>query len=532
MYCIGHYSYSLLPTDGSDYDPGDFNGVFNDSTKQALHKFQTDVALTVRDEIGIDEWMSLIVSTGNPNRTCPAFDCATRISYESAQILYNSGYRYVGRYLTGTTVNHVTQTRIDKNLLRPEMTDIFKAQLRLFVIYQDARQYYAETGADSLLNYFSETQGKADAEKAFSAAKSLGVPRNSIIYFAVDYDFMESQVNSMVIPYFKGVHNYADAAGNVFRIGIYGSRNTCTLVKNAGYSVSSFVSDLSTGYSGNMGYPLPTDWAFDQIKETASNGIGVDNDLYSGRYNGFNSFESSYDNEWDLIYDNGNAYALVTGPGGNGYPQDTGAIDVYWAKVKNSDGTFSAKYPMYESIKVGEFYSRRNKNTDRDDADGDNIRYVYFRDTTGKLNAGYIDEKYAAQYSDPFGPKDPQFVYEYMGNCPVFRDSDGQNASIYPTASPTEDTKVDEIVTTSTSYYTSGGKKVDDTLAPGTRVEIQAGTGTGRSYPYLTICTAKMLPGIDTWIDLIPGSSYGFIDLGFEHGVMPNDRNLITGINA
>lgn len=31
--------------------------------------------------------------------------------------------------------------------------------------------------------------------------------------------------------------------------------------------MSSFVADMSTGYSGNMGYPMPANWAFDQILE-------------------------------------------------------------------------------------------------------------------------------------------------------------------------------------------------------------------------------------------------------------------------
>ncbi len=60
---------------------------------------------------------------------------------------------------------------------------------------------------------------------------------------------------------------YAAANFMPYSIGIYGARNTCTLVRKAGLSSSSFVSDLSTGYSGNLGFPLPEDWAFDQVKE-------------------------------------------------------------------------------------------------------------------------------------------------------------------------------------------------------------------------------------------------------------------------
>ena len=56
--------------------------------------------------------------------------------------------------------------------------------------------------------------------------------------------------------------------------------------------MSSFVADMSTGYSGNMGYPMPANWAFDQILEFqlvySKGNFSVDKDVASGRYKGFN----------------------------------------------------------------------------------------------------------------------------------------------------------------------------------------------------------------------------------------------------
>lgn len=52
-----------------------------------------------------------------------------------------------------------------------------------------------------------------------------------------------------------------------YRIGVYGTRNVCTQVMEAGYAVTCYVSDLSTGYSGNMGFKLPANWNFDQFSE-------------------------------------------------------------------------------------------------------------------------------------------------------------------------------------------------------------------------------------------------------------------------
>ncbi|MEV2282891.1 glycoside hydrolase domain-containing protein [Paenibacillus larvae] len=534
LYCVGHDRYSALPFNGSKYDPGKFNGEFNNSTREALHKFQRDAALPVRDRIGIDEWMALLVSTGNPDRAGDVCDCASRITPAIAAQLKEAKYKLVGRYLTGDIV--VKNTRVAKNLLRPEMEVIFKAKLRLFVIFQDARQYYTENpDEENIVNYFTQKRGYADAEKAFSAAKSLGVPRNEIIYFTVDYDFMEDQVKSKIIPYFKGINEYAKEARNIFRIGIYGSRNTCSLVKNEGYSVSSFVSDLSTGYSGNMGYPLPDDWAFDQIKEygpSSSVSIGIDKNVSSGRYEGFNDFEKVHDNEWDQILNNGRACMLIEGPKGP-YPDDKSKLKGYWAKVKRADGKFEAKYPMYDGIPVGAFYSRRDINPNRDDSKGDQIRYVYFRDVGGRLNAGYIDESSLINYPNEGKGK---FVYHYFGGTEVWRDSDGKQATLIPrdlylSEELTPETiKVHFLVTSALKCYNQDSDYYSD-LLPGTKIEILESSSTGESYPHWIQCTAKMIPGSNTWESLIPGEPYGFVDLGFEMGVMPHNRSLITGIS-
>lgn len=80
-------------------------------------------------------------------------------------------------------------------------------------------------------------------------------------------------------------------ADYLYNIGIYGSRNMCTRVSNNYLSKCSFVADMSTGYSGNMGYPIPKNWAFDQFHEYAFDealeNFDLDKVAYSGRYSGF-----------------------------------------------------------------------------------------------------------------------------------------------------------------------------------------------------------------------------------------------------
>lgn len=507
------FQYSLYC---NGYDPGEFNGVVDEQTKQAMHTFQQEHILEVRDNIGINEWMGLLVSTGNPNRKVSGCDCASRITPEIAKKLKEANYYVVGRYLTGDVVS--SSGRVSKNLLRPEMKTIFDAGLRLFVIYQDARQYYIENPSEeNIYHYFNEEQGYADAEKAFSVAKSLGVPRNEIIYFAVDYDFMAGEVESKIKPYFEAINRYAREAGNPFRIGIYGARNTCTIIRNAGYSVSSFVSDMSTGYSGNLGFPLPEDWAFDQIKEMDKNesgfGIALDNDVVSGRYYGFHSFEKEHDDEWDLISGNGTAMCLTYGPDSE--------VPVYWAKIKNPDGSYSAKYPMYSGLKAFQFYSERRHNRPLSDVDG--IYYIYFLDSNGMLNAGYIDIKDRIEFN----------AWRFT-DVRVYRKRETNYSSIDIVPIPEEIKEPVRFIATKPLYVyiqRYGDDFVTKSLvSSGTTVYVEKNSETGASYP--TAIRAIEYEKDDERISFIdPSLGMAYLDLGFEYGVSPDDRSLITDYN-
>ena len=45
--------------------------------------------------------------------------------------------------------------------------------------------------------------------------------------------------------------------GGTYKVGVYGARNVCIQVSEKGYANTSFVSGMSTGFSGNLGFPLP-----------------------------------------------------------------------------------------------------------------------------------------------------------------------------------------------------------------------------------------------------------------------------------
>lgn len=247
------------------FDPNGFDGGFGNGVYNAVTAFQAFVALGSDGIVGKQTWASLMISYGDKNRTATACDTNTPITPNFAKLLKKNGYNIVGRYLADT----------DKGLKEGELSTIFNGDLKMFPIYQ---------GNGRVESDFSEAYGLRDARTASRLALSSGLPEGTIIYFAVDYDATDHQVANSILPYFKGVNFAIDKR---YKVGVYGPRNICTRVKNAGYSVSSFVSDMSGGFSGNIGYKLPDDWEYDQIANTRLNdseygSLEIDRVVYRG----------------------------------------------------------------------------------------------------------------------------------------------------------------------------------------------------------------------------------------------------------
>ena len=229
----------------------------------AIETFQVAHALPITRQLDVNTWMSLFISKGNPDRAARACDTRFEVTDALAQKLKTDGYEIVGRYLTGGDF---------KEIREGELQRIISSGLKYFPIFQDNARTISE---------FTYENGKLHAKQAREAAVAKGVP-STVIYFAVDLDVMDYQVTGSIIPYFRGVSEHI---GPLYKVGIYASRNTCTKVCNAGYAVSSFVSDMSTGYSGNLGFPIPKNWNYDQFHEISGYGGSWDLDkvAYSGK---------------------------------------------------------------------------------------------------------------------------------------------------------------------------------------------------------------------------------------------------------
>ncbi len=274
-FCLTCNGYT---TNGTDW---------NNTVKTNTRAFQSAHTLEVTGNGDVNTWMALLLSKGNTDRPAQGCDCSTILDAAKANALFAAGYRYVGRYVSGT-VGSGTAER-SKALTKAEMTAIFNAGLRLFAIYQEGGAY---------LERYTKALGKEDAAKAIAAAKALDIPMREYIYFAVDYDVLDGNIEGYVKEYFDGIKEVMDDNGNIYNVGIYGSRNVCDRIcSEFGLASSCFVGDMSTAYSGNMGFPLPDCWAFDQFHEYTFNpstsiSFPLDKVAVSGRYTGFSSFGS------------------------------------------------------------------------------------------------------------------------------------------------------------------------------------------------------------------------------------------------
>ena len=262
------------------YGSGSFENTCN---YPLISKFQHDYALPETGICDLTTWLSLLQSCGDINRSALACDCATILTQDKAKTLYDNGYRYVGRYLSGTIVGGAS-----KALSIEELQLAFAQGLRIFPIHQ---------GSANKVSYFTEENAEKDVISAVNHANSLKIPKDTIIYFAVDCDPQDGEITNYIIPYFNKIYNLMnDNYFNKYKIGIYGTRNVCSRVSDKGFAVSSFVSDMSTGFSGNLGFKMPDNWAFDQFATiTIGSGTGqieIDKDAYSGRDKGINYLET------------------------------------------------------------------------------------------------------------------------------------------------------------------------------------------------------------------------------------------------
>ena len=470
------------------YGDGSYTNAWDESSVREFQRFMAIPETGVGD---LNTWMAATVSCGNTSRTAKAADCATILTPAKAQTLKDNGYEVIGRYLTG----YVGQG-VSKALTEEEITIIFNAGLRFFPIYQT-------TGRTA--SYFTEERGALDAQAAVEAAENLRIPYQTIIYFAVDFDAMDYQVTNNVIPYFKAVSEYIKGTAHKYRVGIYGARNVCARVASKGYSVSSFVGNMSTGYSGNLGYLMPEDWAFDQfatVKVGSGNGlIEIDKDGYSGRDRGVSYRVIKVSGTWG----SSQRFAAVNRSGSNMLVY----ADHYSVKEDGFD------LPLGDPIGViphNGFFAYKEPETPRE-----KCLPIVYTDSEGKAAEGYV------YIGENYQGTDAEYerIWDLKENFMDWKCNEQKTDLIPAQASLLAGSLpcTEYTLTASTWAFNSKGDPVEE-LPAGTRIGI-AGSICGHTRPYLLALHAKFDQNERRWF-----SYTNLIDLRFDLGNLPQNRLL------
>lgn len=251
------------------YYTGTFSGIFDVNLKDSVFRFQEFMCIGADGIASKGTWASLLSSKGDTNRNVKALDTATRLTTSVLNLLKSQGYTDIGRYLTNAT------TGLDKKLTLEELADISNAGFNTFFIYQTSGNNEG---------YFSlNGQGLRDASLAKIAAQKLYIPYGTTIYFAVDFDVKTAFIEQYIVPYFRELKL---SISGLYQIGVYGPRAVCNALAKKGLTRYSFVADMSSGFTGNIGQPMPINWAYEQISEVTTGGIGIDKCVVSPRGTG------------------------------------------------------------------------------------------------------------------------------------------------------------------------------------------------------------------------------------------------------
>lgn len=250
--------YALV-CNGPEYDTFPYDGRYTNLVQTKVSEFQQFMRLPDTGTANMPTIKQLLTSNGYTGRVAIAADASTILDSQTAQILSSNGYGIIGRYLTGTVAGIRS-----KALTHQEIEVINDNGLRVFPIYQDG-------GAKA--SYFSALQGVNDAIIAMNKAHELGFPPGTTIYFAVDYDAYDFEVKDKIIPYMASIRRIFDNHRTEdfdYKVGVYGARNTCIqcMADSSVQADHSFVANMSTGFSGNLGFPMPKNWSFGQFFET------------------------------------------------------------------------------------------------------------------------------------------------------------------------------------------------------------------------------------------------------------------------
>lgn len=172
------------------------------------------------------------------------------------------GYDEIIRYLS-------TSVAGEKCVKPAEAKAIADAGLRLGLVFE----VWGGEGNFSHDDINAET-GAAHGGFVRNYAPTVGAPDGAVIFFAIDTDVTDTQIASLVIPYFRAIK--AAFAGK-FRVGVYACGAVCAACLNAGWADVAWLSN-AMGWNGSRSFRDSRRWALLQHLPAIIAGIDTDPD--------------------------------------------------------------------------------------------------------------------------------------------------------------------------------------------------------------------------------------------------------------
>lgn len=241
---------------------GNPDGLFGNASDQATKAYQTQAGLSSDGAVGSGT-MAKAVDDGYVS-TCGAniwgFDASANTAALASQ-LPGAGMSFAARYYSAGS---------SKNLTVAEAQALSAAGIQIVAVYEDS---------NDAVGHFSASTGTAQANRALQLAAEIGQPAGSAIYFAVDYDATQADVNGPITQYFQAVKAAFDGAGTQYRIGVYGGGMVCQAIQQAGLAELTWLAQ-STGFPGYLSFRPNANIVQLWPSRTILNGhLGVDDDI-------------------------------------------------------------------------------------------------------------------------------------------------------------------------------------------------------------------------------------------------------------
>jgi hypothetical protein len=158
--------------------------------------------------------------------------------------LKKKGITAIGRYYTKNRSN-------SKILTVDEARRLSEAGIKIWPVYQNRHRQQSD---------FSAVKGKLEAQDALDYAKNvINQPTGSGIYFSADFDASQATFATAIRPHFEAVAAAFAAAGNPYRIGVYGSGAVCESLLDAGLVQLTWLSQ-SSGFRGTQQFKDSRRW--------------------------------------------------------------------------------------------------------------------------------------------------------------------------------------------------------------------------------------------------------------------------------